>query len=110
MNCLLIHLCLKGAAAAEPVEGHTDAVLDLSWNKLVRWLCSHAGLLISNEQLKLSYQSSFDKTFCMFLIHRNVLASGSADDTVILWDLSQGRPATTLRRHTDKVCRGLLRL
>jgi len=34
---------------------------------------------------------------------RHLMASGSVDETVLIWDLREGKPARTIKDHTDKV-------
>jgi periodic tryptophan protein 1 len=34
---------------------------------------------------------------------RYILASGSVDQTVMLWDMNEGKVATTLKAHNEKV-------
>ena len=36
-------------------------------------------------------------------LFRNVLASGSVDQTVLLWDLNEAKIASTLKAHNEKV-------
>ena len=36
-------------------------------------------------------------------LYRHVLASGSVDQTVLLWDLNGAKIASTLKTHQDKV-------
>lgn len=55
--------------AHKPSDGHTDAVISLSWNRQAK----------------------------------HILASGSADHSVITWDLSTGVPSSHITGHNERV-------
>ncbi|KAL8238988.1 hypothetical protein R6Q59_015555 [Mikania micrantha] len=75
-------------------DSHTGPVLGLAWNKGIRFV----------EFFLIKF---FHAVFVMLpfftLLHRNILASASADKTVKIWDVSTGKCKITMEHHTDKV-------
>ena len=115
----------KKKAEAPPRTGHTDAVMGLSWNPLVR--CVHQQkiarvlVLISHTLLRVACRLVFIlvsvlvndfcspstgrvRCSCAHMVNdRNLLASSSADGTTIIWDLENGAQLHRLSHHRDKV-------
>ncbi len=77
-------LASAGGRLAKPGE---IKIWDLRTGKLLRTLIGHANVITS-----LAYHPS-----------KNILASGSYDQTVKLWNLDTGDEIVTLRDHTDSV-------
>ncbi|OXB69293.1 hypothetical protein ASZ78_015693 [Callipepla squamata] len=109
----------KGLSQDGTVKGHTDAVLDLSWNKQSRMSLETVPAIDSFFPAVMNISDYTQSILHMLIsrcqplledflnlifsyIFRNVLASASADSTVILWDMSVGKPAASLTLHTDK--------
>ncbi|XP_042912399.1 periodic tryptophan protein 1 homolog, partial [Parasteatoda tepidariorum] len=55
------------------------------------------------EKIKRKYHSDAVISLCWNKHTRNILASGSADSSIILWDLQEGKPLKKLDLHDNKV-------
>ncbi|XP_076862614.1 periodic tryptophan protein 1 homolog isoform X2 [Brachyhypopomus gauderio] len=102
----------KKRKAAEPTEGHTDAVLDLSWNKLVRNVLGSASadetvILWDLEHVKpattLRLHTDKVQTLKFHPFEAQTLITGSYDKSAILYDCRSPESSHRVWRFSGQV-------
>ena len=84
----------KGKKSAFAPGSHTEGVLSLSWNKTYRQVSVATDIFI-NKALTTNI-------LCVAIVMK-ALASGSADQSVKIWDVTTQKCSFTFNHHSDKV-------